>query len=49
MRKIQVDSDERASKRGRPLITPSHVSWTTSSASASLETYIRAMRFIDAW
>ncbi len=37
-------SDERPSKRPIPRSTPSHVSWTTSSASAALWTKPRASR-----
>ena len=38
IRKIQVLSDDRPSKRSMPLSTPTHVSWITSSATARLET-----------
>jgi hypothetical protein len=48
MRKSHVFSDDRPSKRSSPRSTPSHVSWTTSSATAWLGTYIRATRSIDA-
>ena len=44
MRKIHVFKDERSSKRSSPLSTASHVSWTTSSASASVRTNVRASR-----
>ena len=44
MRKIQVLSDERPSKRPIPRSTPSHASWTTSSATAALWTKPRASR-----
>ena len=47
MRKIQVFSDERSSKRSIPVSTASHASCTTSSATARLETYIVASRSID--
>jgi glucose dehydrogenase-like enzyme len=36
IRKIQVLSDERPSKRSRPFSTATHVSWTTSSVTARL-------------
>src|SRR5207237_1133391 len=42
IRKIQVFSDDRPSNRLIPFRTPSQVSWTTSSATARLETYIIA-------
>jgi hypothetical protein len=38
IRKIQVFSEERPSKRSNPRSTPSHVSCTTSSATARLPT-----------
>jgi hypothetical protein len=38
MRKIQVFSDERPSKRSMPRSTPTQASWTTSSATARLRT-----------
>ena len=38
MRKIQVLSDDRPSNAWIPRITPSHVSWTTSSATAGRRT-----------
>ena len=38
MRRIQVRSDERPSKRSMPLRTPSQASWTTSSATARVFT-----------
>jgi hypothetical protein len=38
IRKIQVFSDDRPSKRSIPLRTPIHVSWTTSSATARVAT-----------
>ncbi len=38
IRKIQLFSDERPSKRSSAFRTPSHVSCTTSSAAARLET-----------
>src|SRR6266550_2618805 len=47
IRKIQVRNEDRPSNPSRPLRTPSHASWTTSSATVSLETYIRATRRID--
>ena len=40
--RIHVFSDERPSKRSRPLITPSQVSWTTSSATERPFTYVCA-------
>jgi hypothetical protein len=46
MRKSHVLSDERPSNLSMPLSTPSHASWTTSSATARLETYICATRSI---
>jgi hypothetical protein len=49
MWKIHVFTDDRPSKRCRPLTTASHVSWTTSSAIASVGTYMRATRFRLAW
>ena len=49
MRKIQVRSDERPSNRGRLLRTPIHVSWTTSSATARVRTYMSATRISEAW
>ncbi len=47
IRKIQVRSDERPSKRSIPAITPSQASCTTSSATAREDTYIIATRSID--
>jgi hypothetical protein len=47
MRKIHVRNDERPWKLSSPFRTPSHVSWTTSSATAAVETYIRATRSIE--
>ena len=44
MRKSQVLNDERPSKRSTPRTTPIQVSWTTSSATASLGTKVRATR-----
>ena len=42
IRKIQVRRLERPSKRSIPLMTAIHVSWTSSSATASLGTWTRA-------
>src|SRR3954453_9544353 len=42
MRNIQVFSVERPSKRPMPSSTASHVSWTTSSATDGVRTYIEA-------
>ena len=47
IRKIQVFRDARPSNRPIPEMTPSHASWTTSSATARDDTYIRATRSID--
>ena len=49
IRKIHVRSDERPSKPSSPFSTPTQASWTTSSATARVETYIRAMRSIAGW
>src|SRR5688500_1585019 len=49
MRKIHVLSDERPSKRSRPLRTPSHVSATASSACSLVATYDIASRSNEAW
>ncbi len=38
IRRIQVFSEDRPSKRSRPLMTPIHASWTTSSATARVFT-----------
>ena len=48
IRKIHVRSDERPSNPFKPRSTPSQASCTTSSATASVDTYIRATRRIDA-
>ena len=45
----QVRSDERPSKRSMPRSTPSQVSWTTSSATARLETNVEARRSMASW
>ena len=44
MLKTQVRSDDRPSNRPSPRTTASHVSWTTSWAEASVDTYVRATR-----
>ena len=44
MRKIHVRSDERPSKVSVHATTPSHVSWTTSSAAERVRTNVRATR-----
>jgi len=44
--KIHVPSAERPSKRSIPATTAIQVSCTTSSATASEATYVRATRFI---
>jgi hypothetical protein len=49
MWKSQVLSVARCSKRSSAPITASHVSWTTSSAIASVLTYARATRLRLAW
>ncbi len=49
IRKIHVRSDDRPSKLSRPRSTPSQVSWTTSSATARLETNMRATRSMAGW
>ena len=49
MRNSQVRNDDRSSKRSIPRSTPSHVSWTTSSATARSRTYIDAKRTSVAW
>ena len=49
MRKIQVFTEDRPSKRSMPRTTPSHVSWTTSSATARLGTKDSANRSSLVW
>src|SRR2546421_2207245 len=48
IRKIHVLSVERPSNEPMPFSTPTHASWTTSSATARLPTYRRATLSIDA-
>src|SRR4249919_274472 len=47
IRKIQVRREARPSNPSRPWRTPSQASWTTSSATASVDTYMRATRRIE--
>jgi hypothetical protein len=49
MRQSQVLNEERPSNRSIPRSTPSHVSWTTSSATAGSATYSDARRTRGAW
>ena len=49
IRNTQVFSDDRPSKRSSPLMTASHVSWTTSSATDGERTYSEATRIIAGW
>jgi hypothetical protein len=46
MRKIHVFNEERSSNESIPWMTPSQVSWTTSSAASLVATYPRATRII---
>jgi len=46
IRYIHVRSEDRPSKRSRPFTMPSQASWTTSSATAREDTYMRAIRSI---
>ena len=47
IRRIQVFSEDRPSKRLRPCRTPSQASCTTSSATARVRTWLRAIRSIS--
>ena len=49
MRYSQVFNDDRCSKPSMPRNTATQVSCTTSSAWASVATYIRAVRCRDPW
>jgi hypothetical protein len=49
IRSSQVLNDERPWKRSMPRTTASHDSCTTSSATASVRTYMRATRSISRW
>ena len=49
MRNNHVLNEDRPSNRSMPRTTPIHVSWTTSSATASLGTNVRARRSSAPW